>query len=584
MKILFNFALLMIILNGCTPQPKQDKELTKLFSDYKEYIMRNYPEGATYDGDHRYDNKLTDLSESGVLSRLDSIRNFYEQLKLIDSSKLSDENKLNYHLVADMFQETIEGSKFQNHLIPLTQQDGIHIGFPQIIESQPFNTPSDFHHYFERLKGFDKQVTDVIELMNKGVKLKIVPPKFSMEQVLTQIEAIKNSPTDSIPFMKPVKSIDSKWKHEDKLRVINELTESINTHVKPSYQKLYDYITGTYLPNCRDEDGVWSIPNGVERYQFEIKHETTTDMNADEIFTLGMSEVQRIQVLMEKLKQQIGFEGTLQEFNKHLLTDSAFWYSDKDKMLNDFREILHKVDGKLPSLFGRLPKAPYALKEMEMYRAKSAPQAYYYAAPEDRSRPGYFYVNTFDLPSRPKFTMTSLAMHEAVPGHHLQISIAQELESLPWVRRQMGFTAFVEGWALYSESLGYETGMYDDVYQRYGALTFEMWRACRLVVDAGIHSKHWTREQGVQFMLTHASNSELDTRSEVDRYIVWPAQALAYKIGELTIKSLRKKAETELGTKFNIKKFHDAVLENGAIPLAVLEMNINKWIARQKKK
>lgn len=582
MKSIFPLLFAIIILQSCATKQDSNSTLTVLFDDYKEYVMRNFPEGATYDGDHRYDNKLTDLSEKAENNRLDSIRSFAERMKNIDTAMLTKENKMNYRLVASMLDEEIAASKFQYYLIPLTQQDGIHIGFPQIIESQLLKTPADYEKYFERLKGFDKQVLDEIDNMKKGVSHKIVPPKFSMEQVLAQIEGIKNMPTDSIPFMQPAQSIDASWKPEDKAKIIRELTSIIDNNVKPAYQKLYDYIAKEYLPNCRTEDGVWSLPDGEARYRLAIKHETTTDMSADEIFKLGMSEVERIQKQMEQLKQEIGFKGTLQEFNKHLLTDSAFWYSDKQKMLDDFGVILRTIDAKLPSLFGRLPKAPYALKEMEPYRAKSAPQAYYYSAPEDRSRPGYFYVNTYDLPSRPKFTMTALALHEAVPGHHLQIAIAQELKSLPWVRRQMGFTAFVEGWALYAESLGYETDMYKDLYQKYGALTFEMWRACRLVVDAGIHSKHWTREQGVQFMMSHASNSELDTRSEVDRYIVWAGQALAYKIGELKIKALRKKAETELGAKFDIKKFHDAVLENGAIPLAVLEDNINAWIAGMK--
>jgi uncharacterized protein (DUF885 family) len=583
MKILFLFAITMIALQSCTINSDPNTSLSKLFEDYKEYVMRNFPEGATYDGDHRYDDKLTDLSEHGVNAGLDSIRSFLVRIKQIDTTKLTNDNKVNYDLVVAMFEETISASKFQNYLIPLTQQDGIHIGFPQIIESQLLKTPADYQRYFERLKGFDKQVTDIIDNMKKGVSLNIVPPKFSMEQVLTQIAAIKNTPTDSIPFLQPIYSIDASWKLSDKERIVKELTSLIDTRIKPAYQRLYDYIAKDYLPNCRTDDGVWSLPNGDERYRFDIKHETTTDMSAEEIFNLGISEVGRIQMQMEQLKQQLGFKGTLQEFNKHLLTDSAFWYSDKQKMLNDFGTILQTIDAKLPTLFGRLPKAPYALKEMESYRAKSAPQAYYYAAPEDRSRPGYFYVNTFDLPSRPKFTLTALALHEAVPGHHLQIAIAQELKSLPWVRRQMGFTAFVEGWALYAESLGYETDMYKDLYQQYGALTFEMWRACRLVVDAGIHSKHWTREQAVQFMMLHAANSELDTRSEVDRYTVWPAQALAYKVGELKIKSLRKRAEAELDAKFNLKNFHDAVLENGAIPLALLEQNINQWITTQHK-
>lgn len=553
-------------------------ELTQLFANYKEYVMRTFPESATYEGDHRFDDRLTDLSENAENAHYDSLRMYSKQLAAIDTSKLTPENRVNYTLVSEMFAEDFEAEKFHGYLMPLTQQDGIHIGFPQIIESQVLKTPSDYEKYFKRLRGFGKQVTDIIANMKKGMNEKLVPPKFAMEQVLTQITAIKDVPVDSSPFMMPALSIDKSWSQSDKDRITKELAAIIGSDIKNNYQTLYDFIKNEYLPNCRAIDGVSALPDGEERYKFAIRHETTTSMTADEIFNLGMKEVTRIQALMEELKNQIGFKGTLAEFNKYLLTDTAFYYTDKQKMLDDFAAILKTMDAKLPSLFGRLPKAPYALKEMEMYRAKSAPQAYYYSAPEDRSRPGYFYVNTYDLPSRPKFTMTALALHEAVPGHHLQIAIAQELPALPWVRRQMGFTAFVEGWALYAESLGYETGMYQDPYQRYGALTFEMWRACRLVVDAGLHSKNWTREQAVQFMMTHASNSELDTRSEVDRYIVWPGQALAYKIGELRIKALRSKAEKTLGTKFSITKFHDAILENGAIPLAILEKNIEEWV------
>ncbi len=273
-----------------------------------------------------------------------------------------------------------------------------------------------------------------------------------------------------------------------------------------------------------------------------------------------------------------GFEGSRSEFFEYVRTDSQFYYSDKEELMQGFRDILKVMDTKLPDLFGILPEAPYELKEMEAYRAASAPQAYYYSAPEDRSRPGYFYVNTYNLPSRPKYTMTALALHEAVPGHHLQITIAQELEGLPWFRENLPSTAYVEGWGLYAEYLGYESDMYKDVYQRFGALTFEIWRACRLVVDVGLHHKKWTREQAVLFMLENTPNSEFDIRSEVDRYIVWPGQALAYKIGELKIKELRKTAEIQLGTNFKIREFHDKVLENGPVPLELLEQNILTWI------
>jgi prolyl oligopeptidase len=301
-------------------------------------------------------------------------------------------------------------------------------------------------------------------------------------------------------------------------------------------------------------------------------------LTAEEIHNIGIKEVERIRGEMEKLKDQIGFKGTIDEFNTFLKNDSQFYYKDKKDLMDGFRKILSKMDSKLPELFGKLPEAKYDLFEMEEFRAKSAPAAYYYSAPLDRSRPGYFYVNTYNLSARPKYTMTALALHEAVPGHHLQISIAQELRNLPKFRRELGVTAFVEGWGLYAEYLGYETEMYEDLYQKYGALTFEMWRACRLVVDTGIHEKHWSREQAYDFIKKYTPTSDHDLKSEIDRYISWPGQALAYKIGEMKIKELRKSAESRLGPQFDVKEFHDNVLKNGPLPLNLLDEKIDEWI------
>ncbi|MGB3016737.1 MAG: DUF885 domain-containing protein, partial [Ignavibacteria bacterium] len=356
------------------------------------------------------------------------------------------------------------------------------------------------------------------------------------------------------------------------------LKEIISQDINPAFQRLHDFVKNEYLPVCRQEAGVWSLPDGSDRYNLLVKYFTTLDLTYDDVHQTGLSEVARIEKEMNRIKDSIGFNGSVQEFNEFIKKDPEMFYTNKEDLMNGFREILGKMDSKLPELFGRLPKAPYDLKEMEEFRSKSAPAAYYYSAPEDRSRPGYFYVNTYDLPSRPKYTMTALALHEAVPGHHLQIAIAQELKNLPKFRRDGGYTSFVEGWALYAESLGYETGMYEDLYQLYGALIFEMWRACRLVVDTGIHAKKWTREEAVAYMKKYTANSDLDIKSEVDRYIAWPGQALAYKTGEMKIKELRRKSEEALGSKFDIKEFHDTMLNNGALPLPLLEVEINRWI------
>jgi uncharacterized protein (DUF885 family) len=573
--------LLFICLQGCDTALKKSNpagQLAALFEDYKEYFLREFPENATYDGDHRYDDRLMDASDAAEKARLDSLRSFLSRAHAIDIKWLDKENRLSYQLFCNQLQDAIDGARFRWHYMPLTQQDGIHIVFPQIIEIQPFKTKADFQNYQKRLQAFPRQVHDIIANMRLGIAAKLVIPAFSVQQILEQIKPFISLPADSLPFAQPLAAMDSTWPAAQQQEIKDGILQAISTNIIPAYQKLADFLGREYMPHARTQDGIWSLPDGAERYAWAIRTQTTTTMSAEEIYQLGLQEVKRITAQMEQIKQKAGFQGSLKEFNQFLLKDPRFIYTDKNLMLQDYKSILHKVDSQLPKLFGRLPKAAYALKEIEAYRAASAPQAYYYGAPLDRSRPGYFYVNTYDLASRPRFTMTALALHEAVPGHHLQISIAQELDNLPWVRRQMGFNAFVEGWALYAESLGDEMKLYDDPYQHYGALNFEMWRACRLVVDAGIHARKMTREQAVQYMLEHAGNSELDTRSEVDRYIVWPGQALAYKIGQITISNLRKEAQKKMGSRFNLSAFHDKVLGSGAIPLDILRGNIQAWI------
>ncbi|MEO8664070.1 MAG: DUF885 domain-containing protein [Ignavibacteria bacterium] len=579
MKLIL-FFLLTIFLMSFNPTEDANEQLTQLFKKYDEYNYLTYPEGATYNGDHRYDDKLSDNSEAGVIEGYNSTREFLSELSAIDYSALSYDNKLNYDLFKSTLEEYLAGEKFDYYLMPMGQQSGIHIQFPQLIYVQPVTTYEEYQKYFKRLRGFGLQVDNDISSMRKGMSKGIVPPKFIMEQTLPQMEKVMNVVPEESIFYSTL-GFDNKLSAEEKELVSKELKEIIVSEINPGYKRLYDFVKDEYLPACRTDAGVWSMPDGQERYKFAIKSFTTLDYTADEIHKLGLDEVDRILAKMEEVKDKIGFKGTLDEFNTYIKTDPKFYYTDKEDLLNGFRDILKKVDTKLPSLFGKLPDAKYDLREMEEFRAPSAPAAYYYSAPDDRSRPGYFYVNTYNLAARPKYTMTSLAMHEAVPGHHLQISIAQELKNLPKFRRDMGVTSFVEGWGLYSESLGYESGMYDDLYQMYGALTFEIWRACRLVVDTGIHDEKWTREQAYEFMRKYTPTSDQDIQSEIDRYISWPGQALAYKIGELKIKELRKKAETTLGDKFDIKKFHDAVLENGAIPLPLLEKKVNEWIATQ---
>src|SRR4030095_14337074 len=553
-----------------------NEQLMDLFKKYDEYNLKSNPEGATYEGDHRYDDELSDQSAQSSIDYYNEMRAFKKNLHSIDYASLNEDNQLNYDLFERSLDQTLDGERFHWEYMPIGQQGGIHIGFPQIVNVQPLSTYEEYKKYFKRLRGFEKQVNDVIDNMKKGSSLGFVPPKFIIEQTIPQMENIMNTEPEKSVFYTLNK--ENKLMPDEKEKVSKELIEIIKKNINPAYKKLHDYVKDEYLPKCRTEAGIWSLPDGKERYENSIRYHTTLDLTADEIHNIGLKEVERIRGEMEKLKDQIGFKGTIDEFNTYIKTDPQFYYTDKKDLMDGFRNILSRMDAKLPDLFGRLPEAKYDLFEMEEYRAKSAPAAYYYPAPEDRSRPGYFYVNTYNLSARPKYTMTALALHEAVPGHHLQISIGQELKNLPKFRRDYSITAFVEGWGLYAEYLGYETGMYEDLYQRYGALTFEIWRACRLVVDTGIHDKHWTREEAYEFMRKYTPTSDQDIQSEIDRYISWPGQALAYKLGELKLKELRKRAEDKLGAKFDIKEFHDNVLKNGAIPLPLLEKNIDAWI------
>ncbi|MGI8893989.1 MAG: DUF885 domain-containing protein [Bacteroidia bacterium] len=574
---LISLLLLPVIALAQAPA---DEKLNTIFADYKEYIFRNFPESATYEGDKRYNDRITDHSAEAHFARYDSLRQFKSRVQEVNRNSISEANKINYDLFLRMINEDLEGEKFNGHYTPINQMGGLHINFPQLINVQPLNNEKDYKDYISRLNKFPLQVNNIITNMRSGVKAGITSARLTVEPVITQIANIIDVPLDSSVFM--VFPEAEKLNPATEKQIVEELRAAVK-NITTAYKRLQLFVENEYLPAARKEVGIWSLPDGEARYKYAVKVYTSLDdMTQQEIFNTGNKEGERIKTEMQKVKNEINFEGTLQEFNSHLRTSPEFFFTSKDSLMNAYRKILSRMDEQMPSLFVHLPKTKYDLKEIEEYRARSAPAAYYYSAPDDGSRPGYFYVNTYDLSSRPKYTMTALALHEAVPGHHTQIAIAKEMENMPWFRREMGVTAFIEGWALYAESLGYEKGMYDDPYQKYGALSFEMWRACRLVVDAGMHHLKWTKQQAVDFMLQHLPHSELDINSEVDRYIAWPGQALAYKTGELKIKELRAKAEKELGNDFDIRAFHTMLLSEGALPLALLEKNVNEWIRKNK--
>lgn len=556
-------------------------ELHQLFERHHEFRRRHFPEWATYDGDHRFDDQLTDLSAAAFAERDQANRAFLKELQALDRVALNPEDQLNYDLFALMLDQDIQAYRFGAYHLAIDQQEGMHLGFPQLIEIQPLETYEHYERYFARLRGFKQQVEDTIANLSAGIHKGIVHPSAIIGLTLGQINDILALKTEEMPFYMPFAQGADKLSEVAQAKVGELIVKIIEQDVRPAYQRLHDFIADVYAPAAHPHAGVWAFPEGEAHYQFLIERYTRPGLTADHIHEMGLQEVARITAEIENLKAQVGFSGSIQEFFAFLRDDPRFYYTDGVQMVADYQKLMDQAYAELPKLFSRLPKAACELKEIEAYRAPSAPQAYYYPPPLSGSRPGYYYINTYDLPSRPIYSMTALTLHEAVPGHHLQLALAQEIENVPQFRYHLDATAFIEGWALYTESLGHEMGMYTDPYQHYGALSFEIWRACRLVVDTGLHAKRWTREQAIAYMRAHTSNSELDIASEVDRYMVLPGQALSYKVGELLIQSLRREAQAQLGEAFDIKAFHEVVLGNGSVPLAVLEQQVRAWMAAQ---
>jgi uncharacterized protein (DUF885 family) len=580
-------ALLPVfLLPGCRTAPTgpspEALALDSLYGAYRDHCLRSYPTWATYEGEHAYDDRLTDYGYQAFERRTAELSRFRAEAAAVDTTALDAGARLNRALFLREMDMALEAAAFHPEYVPFTQQDGPHLGFPQIIEVQPLATPDDYEAYFSRLASFPGQLAQCEELIKLGISTGQVPPRFVAEQVAAQCRTLGGYAMGASPFSEPLRASEEAL-GDDYPTLYTRLKELIEGQVNPAYLRLATVIEQDWVPVCRTEPGLHALPDGAARYAFAVRYHTTTRLTPDEIFAIGQAEVAAVQAEMEALAGELGHPGDLPGFIDRLRTDTAFYYTDPAALMDGYAALLDKAEAALPALFGRLPEAPCALKKIEPYRAANAPQAYYYPAPDDGSRPGYFYVNTGNLAARPKYTMTALTLHEAVPGHHLQIALAKELDGLPWFRRNLSATAFVEGWGLYAEALGYEMapeegGLYADPYQRFGALTFSMWRACRLVVDVGLHHKGWSREEAVAYMLARTPNSEADIRSEVDRYIAMPGQALAYKIGERRIRALRDEAEAALGERFDVRAFHDELLGAGPLPLELLERRVRAWI------
>jgi uncharacterized protein (DUF885 family) len=560
----------------------QDTRVTgfnSLYQEYWELVLHDNPTYATYLGDHRYDGLLEDASAEAYYRRIDKLRKYLAQLKSLGRPS-SPTDQLNYNLFRRELDLQIEGAKYHPYLLPITQQSGPHIDLPQLVTYHPYKTKHDYDNYISRLRQFPRVFDQTIINLKTGTEKKIVQPRNVVEKIVPQLEIqIVDNPTKS-ELRKPASNIPSTIPTDEAHRIERNIDEAITSAVVPAFSKLLKFVKEEYLPRSRTNPGVWSLPNGRAMYAYSIRYHTTTRLTPAQIHRIGKQELIRINKEIRAIISKARFKGTLQQFNEKLRNDKSNFYTNGQDLLNRFKHILHQMDEKLPMLFGRLPESKYDFREIEAFRADAAPAAYYYLPPEDRSRPGYFYVNTYKPETRPKYTMEALAYHEAVPGHHLQLALQQELANLPKFRRNGGYTAFIEGWALYAERLGKEVGFYKDMLSDFGRLTQEAWRAARLVVDTGIHSMKWTRDQAIRFLKDNTATTEQDIISEVDRYIAWPGQALAYKIGEMKIRQLRTKAEKKQRKRFEVRKFHDELLNDGALPLDLLEKKIAKWLTK----
>ena len=566
--------------------PKQNrtgatKQLYDLFDAEWEYNLKESPTFASYLGDKRYNDQWGDRSLAAIERRSKHRLETLAALKKINRDELSAFDRLNYDLFAKDLNEAIEGEKFKTYLTPITQQGGIQTA-DDLANFLQFEKVKDYEDWIARMNAFPVYLDQTLTLMAAGKREKIMLARAVLERVPNQIDKMIAAEGEQNPFYAPFKKFPKDISDSEQARLKNLALGAIKTKIIPSYQKLKDYFVNEYLPAAYPNAGIWQRPDGADYYAFLARVQTTTDLTPQQIHDKGLAEVKRIRAEMERIKAQVDFKGTLPEFFTYLRSDPKFFYKTPDELLNAYRAMAKKIDPNLVKVFRTLPRTPYGVIPIPDKIAPDTTTAYYNSPAANGTHPGYYYVNLYKPEVRPKWEMMALSLHESVPGHHLQIALQQELGELPNFRKFGGYTAFTEGWGLYSESLGEDMGLYDDQYDKFGQLTYEMWRAVRLVVDTGIHYFKWDRQRAIDFFKDNAAKTDQDIVNEIDRYISDPGQALAYKIGELKIKELRAKSKQQLGEAFDVREFHDTVLLSGALPLDVLEGNVNAWLAKKK--
>jgi uncharacterized protein (DUF885 family) len=559
----------------------RSRDLSRLFDEIWQDKLRHEPEYATSLGDKRYDDQLSDYSPRAYNESLARGRTYIERLSAIDTTGLPHQQQLSAELMLRSLIEDQEAAQFKEWEMPVNQYEGIQLDLPQLAAHTTFDNAADYDHYIARLNKVPVAFSQTMTNLQSGLDDHRTPPQFLMQEALAETQAIAaEKPADS-PFALPLKSFPASVSPADRKRITEDLLDAIANKVLPSYQRFAKFLAVAYIPNCRTDPGISALPDGEAYYAFRIRQSTTLNKSATEIHQIGLDEVARDQAEMLAIMHKLGFSDQ-KSFNLALKADPKLHPASANALLDAYKGYIAQMQPRLPELFGTLPKARLEVVAMPDYMAPNQPQAFYDQGTPDGRRPGQVDVNTYHWADRSLAGVEAVAYHEGIPGHHLQISIQQELPGLPAFRQQSYYTAYTEGWALYSERLGKEIGFYQDPYSDYGRLEADMWRAIRLVVDTGVHSQHWTRQQMVDYFHDHSGLDETNIQSEVDRYIAWPGQALGYKMGQLKILELRDRAKSALGPKFDLRAFHDAVLDSGALPLDVLEKQVNTWIATQK--
>lgn len=559
----------------------EDQKFQALVDRIWAWDLREFPEWATSLGKREGLDRWTDVSPEAITRREADTRAFLDALEKIDAARLGAKWRLDYDLLRQDYELDVAGQRFPGERLALSQLGGVHSSLADLMEKVPAERPADFEAILARYRAWPVLVEQNIALLQRGLDTGVTPPRVTLVDVPRQLGALVEQDSIENPILAPFRAPAPLLTAGQRERYRREGLETFRTAVLPALKKFQKFVNETYLPGARETIGMSALPDGAAWYALNTRSSTTTDLSPQQIHEIGEGEVARLEEEMAARRKTIGFDGDKKAFGKFLRSDPRFFYAEAAQVVAGYRDICKRIDPELPRLFGRLPRLPYGVKEVPAHAAEASPTAYYDPGSARAGRAGYFLTNTTHLDQRPKWQMEALALHEAVPGHHLQIALAQELDEKPELLRERHYTAFIEGWGLYSEGLGREIGCYQDPYSDYGRLTFEMWRAVRLVVDTGLHALGWTRDQAIDYFREHTAMDDHNIKVEVDRYIVWPGQALAYKIGQMKILELRHRAEKALGEKFDVRAFHDVVLAEGAVPLSVLEKRVDDWIARQ---